>query len=357
MAGQYMQRAATRDYTKWWQKERTFPWFCQQVKPPLGDRPGNVVDNYLRCVYGKQPFWMPAYGWEYNTVWPDAMEECAVPEVEGYDWWGVLWTNSSANTGMITKPGTRAIKDFENWKEEVEVPDLSVVDFETDGKKIQTVQDPDRVHIYECVKGCFERLHEMMPFDETLMAFYTEPELLEDFFQMVADYKIDSMTRIFKYYGRIDGICYHDDWGTARAGFFSYEMLENQILPATKRIFDFVHEQGKFVEMHSCGRNMAYVPLMIEMGVNQWTPQANVNDMDYLYDTYGKDMTFTIPLPLAANLSEEERNKLIHEFVDRYGETGRMMCALRCENMADMPAAQQELVNYSYEYYNKLYNR
>ena len=44
--------------------------------------------------------------------------------------------------GMITKPGTRVIQDFANWKNEVEWPDLSVVDFKTDGEKIQKMLDP-----------------------------------------------------------------------------------------------------------------------------------------------------------------------------------------------------------------------
>lgn len=57
-----------------------------------------------------------------------------------------------------------------------------MVDFKTDGEKIQKMMDPDRVHIYECVEGDFERLHELIPFDESLMAFYEEPELLEEFF-------------------------------------------------------------------------------------------------------------------------------------------------------------------------------
>lgn len=357
MAGKYMQRAATRDYTKWWQKEGTFPWRMQQVKPPITGRPYSVKDNYIRCATGNKPYWMPLYFTEYNTVWPDAIEECNVPEVEGYDWWGVLWTGTWSTGGMITKPGTRTISSFNKWKEELEWPDISVVDFKTDGVKIASHLDPDRAHIFESVKGIFERLHELIPFEESLMAFYEEPELLEEFFQKMADYKIAVTEKVFDNYGRIDGVCYHDDWGTQRAGFFSVDMLREQIMPATKRYFDFIHEKGKFIELHSCGRNMAYVPTMLEMGVDHWTPQRGVNDMDWLYDNYGKEMTFTISLDLPSGLTPDERNARIHGFVDRYGETGRVMCRLSCENPDDLTDAENELVAYSFDYYNKLYNR
>ena len=173
----------------------------------------------------------------------------------------------------------------------------------------------------------------------------------------MADYKIEVTGKVFDNYGQIDGICYHDDWGTQRAGFFSVDMHREQIMPATKRYFDFVHEKGKFVELHSCGKNEAYVPAMLEMGVDHWTPQRGVNDNDFLYDTYGKDMTFTFPLDIPEGLSKEEISARIRGFVDRYGETGRTMCWLFCKNPEDMKFAQDELVGYSLDYYNKLYKR
>lgn len=355
--GKYMQRAATRDYSQWWQKPGTFPYMMQQKRPPLSHRSHSARENYIRAVLGKQPWWIPLYYAESNTIWPDAMEECPVPEEPGFDWWGVEWTGTWSTGGLITKPGTRTLSAFENWKEELEWPDLSLVDFETDGKKIAATLDPDRVHIYESVKGCFERLHEMIPFDESLMAFYEEPELLEEFFQKMADYKIESSGKIFDYYGGVDGICYHDDWGTQKSGFFSVDMLTEQILPATKRYFDYVHSCGKFIELHSCGKNEAYVPAMLEMGVDCWNPQRGINDLDYLYDTYGDVMSFVIPLNIPAGADTAERERLIKGFVERYGEKGRTICYLGCEDRAMTPAVQDEFVAISEDYYNTLYRR
>ena len=202
MVGRFMQTAANRDYSKWWQSEGSFPHMAQQKKPPIEGRAHSIADNYVRSATGNKPYWMPLYMAEADIIWPDAMEEHPVPEVDGYDWWGVYWIMEQKIGGMITKPGTRTISEFSKWKEELEWPDLSVVDFATDGKKISANQDPDRVHIYQCVEGIFERLHEMIPFDESLMAFYEEPELLEEFFQKMADYKIESCQKIFDQFGQ-----------------------------------------------------------------------------------------------------------------------------------------------------------
>mgnify|MGYP000179783352 FL=1 len=320
MVSKFMQTAANRDYSKHWQAEGSFPWIFQQPKPPIEKRPISVRENYIRCVKGEEPYWMPAYFYESNTVWPDAMEEHPVPEVDGYDWWGVDWFMVEGINGMITRPGTRTISDFAKWKEELAWPDLSVVDFKADGEKLQKALDPDRPHIYECVEGIFERLHELIPFDESLVAFYEEPELLEEFFQKMADYKIESTEQIFKYYGRVDGVLYHDDWGTQRSGFFSNEMFREQLMPATSRYLKFVKDQGKFIELHSCGRNMQYVPEMLEMGIDMWTPQANANDPDFLHNTYGKQMTFCFPVNIGADWDEKQIRAAIRDYVDHFAE-------------------------------------
>lgn len=359
MVSRFMQTAANRDYSKHWQAEGSFPWIFQQPKPPIGERPISVRENYIRCVKGEKPYWMPAYFYESNTVWPDAMEEHPVPEVDGYDWWGVDWFMVEGINGMINRPGTRTISDFANWKEELPWPDLSVVDFKADGEKLQKAMDPDRPHIYECVEGIFERLHELIPFDESLIAFYEEPELLEEFFQKMADYKIESTDQIFKYYGRVDGVLYHDDWGTQRSGFFSNEMFREQLMPATARYLKFVKDQGKFIELHSCGRNMQYVPEMLEMGIDMWTPQANANDPDFLHNTYGKQMTFCFPINIGADWEERQIRAAVRDYVDHFGENGRMMAWLMTESPDPVKEeiARDELYHYSLEYYNRLYHR
>ena len=354
--GQFMKRAAERDYSKFWAEEGSFPWLFQQALPPITGRPISVRENYERCVRGQQPYWMPNYFLEKNIVWPDAVEEHPVPEKNGFDWWGVDWYMEPGIGGMITKPGTRVISDFAEWKNEVEWPDLSCVDFAADGKKLQSRLDPDRAHIFECTEGVFERLHEMMPFDESLLAFYEEPELLEEFFQKMADYKIEVCQKVFENYGVVDGVLYHDDWGTQRGGFFSNEMFREQIMPATKRIMDYIKSQGKFIELHSCGKNIQYVPEMIELGIDMWTPQVGINEPDFLVEHYGDRMTFAFDMPIAPDATESQIRQQTRDFVDRFGGKGRVMCWIM-GTPEQSAIANDELYTYSSAYYKKLYNR
>jgi len=252
--------------------------------------------------------------------------------------------------GMMVKPGTRVIEDFTTWKETFKWPDYSNVDWAYDGEKISSNFDPLRPHVYECVEGLFERLHELMPFDETLLLFYEEPELLAEWFDKCADYKIETTKKVFENYGRIDGVLYHDDWGTQRAGFFSNEMFREQIFPHTKKYLDYVRGEGKFVELHSCGRNMQYVPMMIEMGIDYWAPQANCNDMDWLIDTYGDRMTFSATIDgLYAKevMDEGEIRQAVRDFVDKYKD--RRIIASMWLPPQKAVIANDELYKYSRE--------
>ena len=355
--GKFMQVAANRDYSKFWQDPKSLPAMMQLKKPPLAPKAYDNVENYVRCVTGNKPYWMPFKSQESEIVWPDAMEEHPVPETtDGYDWWGVYWQWVPSAGGSITKPGTRTIYDLANWENEVEWPDISLVDFEADGKKLAANLDPNRVHIYECVEGLTERLHEMMPFDEFLLSFYTEPEALERFLQKMADYKIETCEKIFKYYGRVDGICYHDDWGTQRAGFFSNEMFREQIMPATKRFFDYVKSQGKFIELHSCGANTQYCEEMIEMGIDMWSPQMNCNDADVLYENFADRMGFTFNIDILPTDNEQQIREKCDAFVEKYGAKGRIMASAWAAPEQSAIAAD-EIYNFSLNYYNKLYNR
>ena len=354
MASEFMKQAAERDYSRSWQTPGTYPAILQAPKAPARTN-GEIstAENYLRCIKNESPLWMPLYQWDASIIWPDAIEEHPVPEADGYDWWGTEWV--TAGGSMSVRPGTRVISDFACWKEELEWPDLSVVDFETDGRKIAATLDPERIHIYESTEGLFERLHELLPFEDALMCFYDEPELLEEFFAGMVDYKNETFDKVFKYYGRVDGVTYHDDWGTQRSGFFSKDMFRRQIMPQTKRIVDHIKAAGKIAELHSCGNNMDYVPYMIEMGFDLWAPQQQINDYDLLYEQYNDKMAFAFMVPLHKEMNEAQVRSACREFVLRYGDSRRIMAWVRGDMCPTefLSAARDEIFECSLEHYRK----
>jgi uroporphyrinogen-III decarboxylase len=194
-----------------------------------------------------------------------------------------------------------------------------------------------------------------MPFDDALAAFYDEPESLQDFFEGVADFKIELLKKVFSYYDPIDYIIYGDDWGTQRAGFFSNQMFRETIMPPTKRIWDFVHSTGRFIELHSCGLTQQYIEEIIEMGADAWTPQE-INDFDMLTEKYGKQIAITVPIRgVDTAQNEDEAREAVRAFVDKYAPRGKLIATVPFnQNFALTAAAGDELYRYSSAYYAKI---
>jgi hypothetical protein len=338
------------------QPKGTFPYMMQQPPKPLypGNRPITAKENLLRIYRGEKPSWMPIWLTDSQYCWPDVYQEHALWEGTGYDWWGQHWTYEPNIMGQMPTPGYRVISDITKWKEEVTFPDLDSVDWEGDAKIQTSRYDPDRAHLFHAVEGIFERLHEMMPMDETLVAMYEEPELVHDFFEAMVGYKIKLMGIVFKHYAPIDYIIWGDDWGHQRSGFFSNEMFREFIMPYTKRCWDWVHDSGRFIELHSCGLTQQYIDEFVEMGLDAWTPQP-INDLDMLTKKYGEKICLTVNQPeIAAASSEKEARELIRKFVDKYAPRGKVISG-PITNADDKirNAALEELYNYSSEFYTK----
>ena len=105
------------------------------------------------------------------------------------------------------------------------------------------------------------------------------------------------------------------------------------IVPYMRRLTDFLHANGIFCELHSCGNNYKQVGNYIKAGWDAWAPQL-MNDSYKIYDDFGdKILIATFPqnipeeimkLPTTdeqgaafAKLPEEEQRRIAREYADR----------------------------------------
>lgn len=340
------------------QRPGTFPFIAQQQPKPLwpGDRPVTARENYLLNLKGELPWWIPIWTVDNQYCWPDVVWEHAAYEYDGLDWWGQEWVFVPEANGQVTKPGCHILKDVTRWKTDVRFPDLDKVAFEEDGRLQTARYDPDRPHVFQCAAGMWERLHELMGFDEALVSLCMEPDSVKEFFTALIDYKKDLLGRMFKFYDPLDYIIYGDDWGTQRAGFFSNAMYRDLIMPGAKAVWEYVHSRGKYVELHSCGLTQQYIEEFIEMGLDAWTPQA-INDLDMLTEKYGRYLTLTMGIP-NINKAQTERQvrDTVRAFVEKYAPRGHRIVALpfRLPEEKLQRTALEALYEYSSEYYAEL---
>ncbi|MDR3209443.1 MAG: methyltransferase [Oscillospiraceae bacterium] len=334
----------------------TFPFMMQQPPRPLypGNRQIPARENLLRVFRGEKPAWIPIWLTDNQYAWPDIYAEHAPLEGTGYDWWGQHWTYEPGISGQMPTPGYRVITDITKWREQVKFPTLAGMPWDADAAVTTARYDPDLAHVFHCTEGIFERLHEMMPMDETMIAMYEEPDEVKAFFEKMRDYKIELLDIVLEKYAPIDYVIYGDDWGHQRSGFFSNAMFREFIMPYTKPVVDYIHARGKFVELHSCGLTQQYIREIVEMGLDAWTPQP-INDFDTLTREYGEKIAITVPIEgLELARDEKTARALVRKFVDTYAPRGKLVAnTVATPDPAVTRAALEELYNYSTEFYLK----
>lgn len=86
-----------------------------------------------------------------------------------------------------------------------------------------------------------------------------------------------------------DGIFIAEDLGTQTGLFFSPKMFRNYFKSDYARLFSLAHDYGLKVFMHSCGKNWAILPDLLEIGVDAFQfDQPTVYNMSELSDLLKK---------------------------------------------------------------------
>jgi uroporphyrinogen decarboxylase len=93
----------------------------------------------------------------------------------------------------------------------------------------------------------------------------------------------------------IDAVFLTDDLGTQQAGLISPATYREMIFPYTSAAVAKIKSYGKNIVMHSCGAISAFIPALIEMGVDAINPvQVSARGMNPrdLVREFGKDVAF-----------------------------------------------------------------
>ncbi len=213
---------------------------------------------------------------------------------DGVDWFGVHWKYEEASGAPMVDPAYPPLMtDITQWREKVKFPDLSECDFAEEAKKDLEGPDydPDKLNLVTILQGPFERLLSLMSTEDALCALLMEPEACGEFFDRVADHKIELIDRLAEVYP-IDLIDFHDDYGTQISTFMSVETWNELLAGPIGRIFRHCKEKGILIQLHSCGKVETLLPSFIAAGVEHWSSCQGMNDIKKLVHEYGDKMTF-----------------------------------------------------------------
>jgi len=214
------------------------------------------------------------------------------------------------------------LDDITRWREVVRFPDIDALDWEAAASKDTANVDRAGKLIRVMIEsGPFERIHHLMGFQEAFLAMSEEPEEYKALVDAIADFKVRLIGKICKHY-KPDNIFAHDDLGSAQGPMMSLAMYRELLKPAHKRIVEAIRSFGVICTHHSCGRMEAFIPDLIEIGVQAINPVQAVNDLGEVARKYSDALIFDVGGDTTANYQgahEDAIRQDVRDVIDCFG--------------------------------------
>jgi len=107
---------------------------------------------------------------------------------------------------------------------------------------------PDRFRVFPIGFSLYERAWTMRGMQELMMDFIRAPGFVEEFLNRIADYNIAQIDEALRY--DIDAVHFGDDWGQQHGLQMGPHLWRRFLKPVLRRMYDRVHEGGKYVLIH-----------------------------------------------------------------------------------------------------------
>lgn len=155
----------------------------------------------------------------------------------------------------------------------------------------KTTSKPDMFRVFQIGFSLYERAWSLRGMENLLMDFMMHPNFVHELFSSIADYNIAQVKKALEY--DIDAVYFGDDWGQQNGLIMGYDLWREYIFPQLKRMYDAVHNGGKYVMIHSCGDVDELFDDLISIGLDCFNPfQPEVMDVKALMIQYKGKMAF-----------------------------------------------------------------
>lgn len=192
----------------------------------------------------------------------------------------------------------------------------------------------------------FERFWSLRGMENALCDFYENPEQVHRLFRKLTDfYKV--MLRRGREELHLDAVWTSDDIGTQTAPFFSPKIFREFFKPYYQELVAYAHELGMHFWLHCCGNILAFLPDLIEIGVDVLHPiQKYTMDEREVAQKYGKDLCiwagFDVQRIIPYGTPEDVRRE-VRFLLDTYARPeGRLILAAGNNMTPDTPMESLE---------------
>jgi len=137
----------------------------------------------------------------------------------------------------------------------------------------------------------FERAWTMRGMENLFLDMIEHPQFVEDLLDAILEFNLGIIRNAARY--PADAIYFGDDWGQQQGMLMGPVLWRRFLKPRLKRQYEAVHEIGKKVFIHSCGKVIEVFPDLIEIGVDCFNPfQPEVIDVYAAKREFGDRLSF-----------------------------------------------------------------
>lgn len=144
------------------------------------------------------------------------------------------------------------------------------------------------------VYGPWESAWRHHGYEASLMDLIAEPEMMAEMFGRITDLIIATVQHMIDLGCKPDAVWLTEDMGGTHTTLFSPKVFDELLFPCHKKLGDFLHANGIYFMMHSCGYIEPFLPGLIEAGLDVIQAiQANTGmHLKELKPKYGDKLTF-----------------------------------------------------------------
>jgi len=257
---------------------------------------------------------------------PDVNAERELPDGSLTDEWQITWKHIGEGQHFINSRGPFSGKEPDpalvaafKWPNPVD-PGR----FRTLRNQAQTLRTAsDAAVILVLGVGPVHQIQFMCGYAEALEDLIAAPDFVQAFLDRYADFWTCMAERALEAVGDlVDLTMFGDDLGTQQGPVMNPALYRRLIKPTHSRMVQAVKKFDKPVLLHSCGSVAAFIPDLIEIGVDALHPiQVSAKDMDTarLKREFGKEITFwggidthhVLPRGTTTEVREEVRKRIV----------------------------------------------
>ena len=304
-------------------------------------------ENVLLVYNHKKPQWTPLMieAIQYAGFWSN--NECGLrgertSETTALDVFGVEWDLSHGSP--IPVPGKYILDDISNWRS-LKFPEPKTWDWEMMRNVELKDYDGSKALTYFCEQGLFDRLTQLLGFENALVSLIADPEECHAFFDRMVQYKIEIIECVAKYY-KPDVFMYTDDVAKYDSLFMSPETYREVIKPHHAKIIQAIKANGMIPEQHTCGKFDAIVDDYVEIGIESVFPAQASNDLISIQKKYGDRLVVTGGFDSQGpagfeDASEETSRKEGRRMAESYAVNGGYICVPMIGDVMSPPTPSQ----------------